>query len=177
MNKPASKNPLKHLRASDLRGISQLATQATAGVTRMAEEVHQSVWRTLGAPSGQTPQQTRGMTGLVYQSIQGVTHLVGKGLDTALTKLQPWLESVEAAPAGTPQREAVLAALNGVLGERLVASHNPLATPMTLRYQGQTLNWQALPPMPEATAKVLLLIHGPVSYTHLTLRRIERCRS
>jgi len=160
MNKPASKNPLKHLRASDLRGISQLATQATAGVTRMAEGVHQSVWRTLGAPSGQTPQQTRGMTGLVYQSIQGVTQLVGKGLDTALTKLQPWLEAVEDVPPGTPQREAVLAALNGVLGERLVASHNPLATPMTLRYQGQTLNWQALPRMPEAKAKVLLLIHG-----------------
>jgi pimeloyl-ACP methyl ester carboxylesterase len=31
---------------------------------------------------------------------------------------------------------------------------------MTLRYQGQALNWQGLPTMPAATGKVLLLIHG-----------------
>lgn len=160
MTKPVSKGTLKHLRASDLRGLALLATQATAGVTRIAEGVHQSVWRTLGAPDGETPGQTRGLTGLVYTSVRGVTQLLGKGLDTVLTKLQPLLESAEDAAPGTPQREAVLAALNGVMGDRLAASHNPLATPMTLRYQGVALNWQALPAMPEATGKVLLLIHG-----------------
>ena len=156
----SSKNPLKHLRASDLRGIAQLATQTTLGVTRLAEGVHQSVWRTLGAPSGKTAAQSRGITGLVYQSVRGVTQLVGKGLDAALGKLQPLFESAEAAQPGTPQREAVLAALNGVLGDRLLASRNPLATPMTVRYQGQALDWQALPPLPAASGKVLLLIHG-----------------
>lgn len=155
-----SKNPLKHLRASDLRGMAQLATQTTLGVTRLAEGVHQSVWRTLGAPGGETAAQSRGLTGLIYQSVRGVTQLVGKGLDAALAKLQPLFESAEAAQPGTPQREAVLAALNGVLGDRLLASRNPLATPMTLRYQGQALNWQALPPLPAASGKVLLLIHG-----------------
>ena len=160
MAKPVSKGTLKHLRASDLRGLALLATQATAGVTRIAEGVHQSVWRTLGAPDGETPGQTRGLTGLVYTSVRGVTQLLGKGVDTVLTKLQPLLESAEDAAPGTPQREAVLAALNGVMGDRLAASHNPLATPMTLRYQGVALNWQALPAMPEVTGKVLLLIHG-----------------
>ena len=160
MNKPPARNPLRHLRPSDLRAVAQLATQATAGVARMAEGVHQSVWGSLGVPGGKAPGQTRGLTGLVYQSVQGVTQLVGKGLDAALAKLQPLFESAEAAAPGTPQREAVLAALNGVLGDRLLASRNPLATPMTLRYQRQALNWQALPPLPAATGKVLLLIHG-----------------
>ena len=114
MNKPPARNPLRHLRPSDLRAVAQLATQATAGVARMAEGVHQSVWSSLGLPGGKAPGQTRGLTGLVYQSVQGVTQLVGKGLDAALAKLQPLFESAEAAAPGTPQREAVLAALNGV---------------------------------------------------------------
>lgn len=160
MAKTPSKNPLKHLKAADLRSMAQLATQATSGVTRIAEGVHQSVWRTMGVPGGKEPGLTGGITGLVYQSIQGVTQLVGKGLDGLLTKLEPLLESAADGDAATPEREAVLAALNGVIGDRLVASGNQLATPMTLRYQGAALDWQALPPMPEATGKIVLLIHG-----------------
>ena len=160
MARPTSKKPLQHLRVSNLRGAAQLATQATAGVARIAEGVHQAVLRTLGAPGDKAPGQSRGITGLVYQTVQGVTQLVGKGVDAALAKLLPLLEAAEDAPPGTPQREAVLAALNGVMGDRLLENNNPLATPMTLRYQGETLNWQALPPSLNATGKVLLLIHG-----------------
>ena len=157
---PSPKNPLKHLRASDLRGVAQLATQATAGVARITEGVHQAVWRTLGAPGGKLPDQAGGITGVVYRSIQGATQLLGKGVDTLFTRLQPLLESADAAHPGTPQREAVLAALNGVMGDRLVAGNNPLATPMTLRYQGEALDGQALPRSLKVTGKVLLLIHG-----------------
>ena len=160
MAKTPSRNPLKHLKAADLRGVAQLATQATSGVTRIAEGVHQSVWRTMGVPGGKESGQTGGITGLVYQSIQGVTQLVGKGLDGLFSKLEPLLKSAVDGNAATPEREAVLAALNGVIGDRLVASGNPLATPMSLRYQGAALDWQALPPMPEATGKIVLLIHG-----------------
>ena len=53
---PAEKSP-RHLRASDIRGVVQLAAQATVGVSRIAEGVHQSVWSTLGAPGG--PQNGR----------------------------------------------------------------------------------------------------------------------
>jgi pimeloyl-ACP methyl ester carboxylesterase len=140
--------------------VAQLATQATVAVARMAEGVHQSVWSSMGVSGGQSPGTTRGLTGLIYQSVQGVTQWVGKGLDVAFARLQPLLERIEGEPPETPEREAVLAALNGVLGDRLLANHNPLATPMTLRYRGHALDWQALPSMPEASGKVLLLIHG-----------------
>ena len=160
MAKTASKNPLRHLRASDARGIAKLATQATLGVARIAEGVHQSVWSTMGVSGGKQPGQTRGITGLVYRSVQGVAQLLGAGADAVLTKLQPLLDLAEGASPETPPREAVLAALNGVMGDRLVAGGNPLATAMTLRYQGQALNWQAAEPVPQATGKVLLLIHG-----------------
>jgi pimeloyl-ACP methyl ester carboxylesterase len=151
---------MKHLRATDLRAIAQLATQATAGVARIAEGVHQSVWSSMGVPGGKAPGRTRGLTGLIYQSVQGVTKLVGQGLDAALVRLQPLLERVDAEAPETPEREAVLAALNGVMGDRLLASQNPLATPMTLRYRGQALDIGKSLTLPQATGKVLLLIHG-----------------
>jgi pimeloyl-ACP methyl ester carboxylesterase len=153
------KNPLKHLRPSDIRAVAQMATQATQGVARIAEGVHQSVLGTLGV-GDKASGQTSGLTGLVYQGVHGVTHLVGKGLDAALTKLEPYLESAASPGASTPEREAVLAALNGVLGDQLAASHNPLATPMTLRYCGAALDWHAMPAASEVTGKVLLIIHG-----------------
>ncbi len=159
-----TKNPLKHLRASDARAVAQLATQATTGVVNIAEGVHQSVWQTLGVSGGKAPGQTGGLTGLVYQSVRGVTQIVGKSLDAVLARLQPVFEAADHAPPETPQREAVLAALNGVLGDRLATSHSPLATRMTLRHHGGdfsgALNWQALPPGLKAGSKVLVLIHG-----------------
>jgi pimeloyl-ACP methyl ester carboxylesterase len=157
---PSATSALKHLRASDARAVVQLATQATQGVARIAEGVHQSVWATLGAPAGKAADRTRGITGLVYKSIHGVTQLLGAGADKALTKLEPLLTSADATPAESPQREAVLAALNGVMGDRLLANRNPLATQMTLRFQGAVLDAHTLPAKAEVTGKILVLIHG-----------------
>lgn len=160
-SKPATKkSPLQHLRPSDLRAVAQLATQATSGVATMVEGVHHAVLGTMGLAGGKAGQQTSGITGFVYRTVRGVTELVGKGLRAAFTKLEPLLAALVDAPPDTPEREAVLAALNGVLGDQLEQHHNPLATPMTLRYQGRALNLNALPAMPDATGKVLLLIHG-----------------
>ena len=160
MPKRTPKGLLQHVRPSDLRGTVQLLTQATLGISRMAEGVHQAVWRTLGAPGGAQAGTTRGITGLVYRSINGVTQGVGSGLDLALSRLLPLITATDTAPPDSPQRDATLAALNGVLGDHLAASHNPLATPMTLRYQGQALDWQHPPQRSAVTGKVLLLIHG-----------------
>jgi hypothetical protein len=49
--------------------------------------------------------------------------------EASLCEERPW----------TPEREAVLAALNGVLGDYLVATDNPLAIPMSLRRNGRAL--------------------------------------
>lgn len=164
---PPRPKVLRHLRASDLRGVAQLATQATAGVARIAEGVHQSVWGTLGVPGGKAPGQTRGLTGLVYQAVQGITQLVGHGAEAILARLQPLLDAADASPPESPEREAVLAALNGVLGDRMAASGNPLTGRMTLRLHTENgsvaLNWAdagTLPAKNTVTDKVLLVIHG-----------------
>ncbi len=155
-----SGNAARHVHSADLRAVTALAVEATHSVTGIAESVHQAVWRTLGAPSGKTKTEARGITGFVYRRIHQVTNLVGKSIDVALGKLQPLFEITEAAPPGSPLREAVLAALNGVMGDRLAASNNAFATPMTMRHLGKALDWQAMPHAPHMKRKVLLLIHG-----------------
>lgn len=158
--KTPTKQATRHLRATDLRALAQLATDATQAITGMAEGVHQSVWRTLGAPSGARPEQTRGLTGLMYKSITGVTQLVSQGITGALTRLEPLLQRLEGQPEESFERAAVIAALNGVMGDRLQASHNPLATPMTLRYKGQTLTANNIGQLVPAQPKILLMLHG-----------------
>ena len=160
MSAPPLKPARKHLRATDLRGAVQLAAQATAGVSRIAEGVHQSVWSTLGVAGGKGSAQTGGLTGLIYGTVRGIAQLAGFGVDKLLGALQPLIESAEAAPSGSPQREAVVAALNGVMGDRLAASANPLAARMSLRYQGEALDWNALPQGFKPGSKILVLIHG-----------------
>lgn len=157
MSKKPPDKPSRHLRKSDIRGITQLATQATTGVTRIVEGVHSSVLKTKGLPGGKVIHV---ISSLVYKSVHAATYAVGKGVDAALSKLQPLLESAEDAEPGTRRREAVLAALNGVMGDRLVATNNQFATTMSLRYQGNALAWDDPPSLPAATGKVLLLIHG-----------------
>ena len=144
------------MRISDLRGIAQLLTQGTTGVARVVEGVHASVVRTVGLPGGREPGTTRAISGLVYRIVRGVTRGVGAGVDGALALLQKRLDTGDDVPDG-PQRAALVSVVNGVLGDHLVASGNPLAIPMGLRYRNQPLFAQ---PMPNAQRKVLVLIHG-----------------
>ena len=150
-------NKTTHLHPSDLRGFARLATRATAGLADLVEAVHHTIARPAGR--GQTPGRTRGLTGLVYKSVRGVTRLVGGGVDALLGQLRPTL----AGRASSPKREAVLAALNGVMGDYLVASDNPLAIPMSLRRAGRplVLETQALTAaFPQGGGKLAVLAHG-----------------
>ena len=63
----------------------------------------------------------------------------------------------------SPEREAVLAALNGVLGDHLEVSANPLAISMHLRHEGRPLAIDAASlsrSLPQAKRRMLLLVHG-----------------
>jgi pimeloyl-ACP methyl ester carboxylesterase len=140
-----------HILPSDLRGVSRLAVEATAGLTDVVEALHLTIARSPGVFGAPARGGTRGITGLVYRGIRGVTRLVGGGLDAVLG-LAP-----SAGKDGSSRgREAWLAALNGVLGDHLAASRNPLAISMSFRREGQPL----AAAIPQATGKLLVLAHG-----------------
>lgn len=155
---------LRHLRPSDLQGAVRLATQATTSVIGIAEGVHQSVRRKMGLPSGAGHDRTGGLTGQIYRGIRSVTAMVGHGLDGALKTLLPLVDDPSTHPEPSPGREAVLAALNGVMGDRLLAQNNPLAQRMELRLAGQALPMDRPTQLRErlggASPHLLLLVHG-----------------
>ena len=163
---------LRHWQPLDLRGIAKLATGATLGITGIVEGVHQSVLGSMGLPGGKEPGRARGFTGLVYKSVRGVTHLVGQGLDQGLGMLESLLP-LETGQAETRERAALLAAINGVMGDRLAASGSTFATVMTMYSaqhkvllqvpvgrQAQSAAAGQAPADPAVSGKILLLIHG-----------------
>lgn len=154
--KPTVAPRSSHWQASDLQAAGRLATQATLGLTDLVENLHHTILRTPGPLGPLTKGPSPGLTGLVYRSIRGVTRLVGGGIDVLLGQLPALLGSDDRQP--TPQRDAVVAALNGVLGDHLQASGNPLALTMQLCHQGRPLDLARA--LPDARPRVLLQIHG-----------------
>ncbi len=156
---------LRHVRPSDLPAAVDLATRATTDVIDITEGVHQAVRRTLGLSEGDRHGRTSGLTGLVYRGVRGTTNLVGGGAAALLKQLLPWIDDPDAHPPPSREREAVIAALNGVMGDRLLAIGNALVQPMELRLPGDRVlpmdqpdALQAL--LAEATPRLALLVHG-----------------
>ena len=147
------------LTLSDLRGLSRLAVDATLGVTGVVEAMHHTITCVPGILGEPVSGRTAGITGLVYGSVRGVTRAVGLALDAILAPLA----SRPAQPGTSPAREHALAALNGLLGDYLAATANPLAIPMRLRRDGQALDVSRAglaAALPNAGGKIMLLVHG-----------------
>lgn len=143
----------------DLRHGSRLIIDAVRGVTDTVENLHRTIGRVEPITGPVVRGRTRGITGLVYRSIRGVTSAVGMGLDVSLGRLGPLLRT----ETTSPRRDALVAILNGILGDYLRDSGNPLAIDMQLRQHEQTLmlDRAALAGrFPQAGGKLLLMLHG-----------------
>jgi pimeloyl-ACP methyl ester carboxylesterase len=146
-------------RADELRAASKLVVEATRAATGVVEEMHRTIasgppilGRPLAGPA-------RALTGLVYGTIRLVTGVVGVSIDTALEQLAPLIGEADDGV----ERDAVLAVLNGVLGDYLSEMGNALATPMSFRHGGAAmeLETEAIRQVfPQATGKLLILVHG-----------------
>jgi len=146
--------------SSDLRGATQLVVDAIVGVTDLVESMHRTISSLAPLVGPPRSDNMRGISGLVYRSVRTLSRAVGGQLDTALARLAPLLQDRGAL---SERREAVVAALNGVLGDHLAASNNSLALPMRLRRNGRplTLDRQTLARnLPNPSDKLLVLVHG-----------------
>ncbi len=148
---------------SDLRGASRLAIEATHGVAHVVEAMQRGIGAgpaVLGRP---LERPVRLLSRPIYGSIRGVARAIGHVIDATLERLEPLVAPLlTAGPAGS-RRDALIAALNGVVGDHLAASGNPLATEMQLRRGGRTLELDAAAlraPFPQAPRRLLVLVHG-----------------
>jgi pimeloyl-ACP methyl ester carboxylesterase len=135
---------------NDVRGLVRLAVDGVVGVTRIAQGLHGSILR-VAPPLGTGPERPAGgIAGFVYGSVRSGSQLVGRALDGGLAGVQALLDGrKDDDDAGSgARRRALVSALNGVLGDHLHRSANPLAIAMSLSVptvQGPNL---------------LLLVHG-----------------
>ena len=116
-----------HLQPGDVRGYSKLAVDAVLRTTDIVEGMHLNISRAPFTFIQPIEGRTHGITGLVYSSIRTITSGVGFGLDLTLAGIVLAIENYCATTPSTPAREALVAALNGVIGDHLEASNNPLA--------------------------------------------------
>jgi pimeloyl-ACP methyl ester carboxylesterase len=155
------------LQAADLRGAARLTTDAVAGLASLVEAMHARIASLPRDPgfgdAAVQPERTRGVTGLVYDTVRGVTQAAGGSAEALLGWLAPVLAAPDPRLPPRAEREAVVAALNGVLGDHLAATDNPLAIAMAFRQSGRALVLErhALRTrLPGATPKLLVLLHG-----------------
>src|SRR5688572_2361186 len=120
----------------DLRAAASLVVDGTQGVMGVVA----------GMQDAFSPPIVAQISAFVNAIVRGTTGVVGASIDAAIAALAPVLG---ASVAGA-EREALVAALNGVVGDRLAERQSPLAIPMTLR-----------PPLDERKRGTLLLfVHG-----------------
>ena len=153
---PGSKTAALSL--SDVLGLGRLAADAAVGVTGLVEHMHNSILDTPGlAPLAQG--LTGGVTQLVYRGVRGAFRLTGAGVGAAAA-LPTAKRDDRPVSRG---REIALAALNGVVGDHLAATGNPLALTMRFRRDGRALTFEGhalAEAFPDATGKLAVLLHG-----------------
>jgi len=138
------------LRRADLRGLSRLGVDGVVGVTDLVEAMHHTIASLPGIVGPAPAGRPTGITGFVYRAVRGTTRAVGRGVD-ALWGALPFDTT-----ASSPEREAFIAALNGVWGDHLADSGNPLAISMSLRIGGRPYREAVDAP----TGRLLVLVHG-----------------
>jgi pimeloyl-ACP methyl ester carboxylesterase len=141
----------------DLRGAARLAVDATIGITDLVEKMHHTIQLghlPLGASRADV---TGGLTGLIYRSIRGTTRIVGRGLDMGLAPVAAMLPEGEANAA----RNAWVSAINGVYGDHLARTGNPLAIDMGFRHDGARVDPQRPgDTLAGTTGRLLVVVHG-----------------
>lgn len=147
---------------SDIRGATRMAFDAAEAVTEVVEKMHRTIQLRPGPVGDSVSDRTSGITGLVYRSVRGGIRLVGQAIDASLAPATILLPEGESSPA----RDAYRSVANGVYGDYLLRTGNPLAINMSLRYCDRLLD--PSDPMSaieqhsdvKPVSKLLVLVHG-----------------
>jgi len=157
--RPTPAGPLP-LRPSDLRGLSRLGVDGSVGLLDLVEAMHHTITSRIGFDRALPIGRSSGITGAVYGAVRGGIKGAGHGVDTALRLVE---RTVRPHHGTSPERDAFIAALNGVCGDHLERSSNPLAIHMSVRVGGAALPLERdalAQALPAASRKLLVLLHG-----------------
>ncbi len=153
---------LNRSQLSDIRGAARMALEGTEVPAEGVEKVHRTIQMRAGPLGVADADRTRGITGFVYRCVRGGIRLAGRAIDASLAPVIASLPEGESSPL----RDAYRSAANGVYGDYLVRTGNPLAIDMGLRYRGQTVDPRDPMSVLEqhggvgSAGKLLVLVHG-----------------
>ena len=139
-----------------------MAIDATGAIAEVVEKMHRTIQLRPGPLGVSATDRPSGITGLVYRGVRGSIRLVGRAVDASLAGVTALLPEGESSPA----RDAYRSAANGVYGDYLLRTGNPLAIDMSLRYQGQRIDlhnpMRVFERRSDVTPvnKLLVLVHG-----------------
>ena len=147
---------------SDLRGVTRMAIDATDSIVEVVERIHRTVQLRPGPLGAPAADRASGSAGLVYRNVRGGIRLVGRAVGASLAGITTLLPEGESSPA----RDAYRSVANGVYGDYLLRTGNPLAIDMSLWHRGQRIDlddpMRGLGRRSDVTPanRLLVLVHG-----------------
>lgn len=147
-----------------LLGGARLVFDGISGVTHIVERMHETIARRpmpwAGDPAA--PTRAHGLIAAgVYGTIQTINGWLREGVDRVIDATTP-AEPASGAAASAGHASFV-GVLNGILGDHLEATYNPLAIRMHFRTADGVLDTNRgtlADTLPEATPHVAVLLHG-----------------
>ena len=156
-------------RRTQAHGALDVATAAVAGGLATIEGVHTAIARKPFALLRLAPGVAQ-VAEAVRVMHDGVTHLVYRGLQAAITLSGGAARlAADAAPSKDEElrpgsvADLAVTALNGFAGDRLVREGNPLAAKMELRYRGRKVlpeRHALAAAFPQASPRLVIFVHG-----------------
>ena len=143
-----------------LQGGTRLVFDSVEGITTAVEGMHKIIAspRLPGLRLPARPGPAHGLiASAVYASIRGANGLLRDGVDRSFNLVPARGETSSTAEIRS------IAALNGVCGDHLEASANPLAIAMQLRANGQRLALEEAAlsaALPQASPHLVIMVHG-----------------
>ena len=153
---------LNRSQLSDLRGVTRMAIDGTDSIAEVVEKMHRTIQLRPGPLGVSATDRPSGITGLVYRGVRGGIRLVGRAVDASLSGVTMLLPEGESSPA----LDAYRSAANGVYGDYLLRTGNPLAIDMSLRHHGRRVDIDDPSSVFEQHGdvspdnKLLVLVHG-----------------
>jgi pimeloyl-ACP methyl ester carboxylesterase len=141
------------LRALTRLGFSELA-DAAGGIVGVQRGIASRVFRLVGPMSAPARVGHDLVSTAVYRGLRGGTAAVGLVADNGLAR-----RAVREGRAlsESPRGAAAIAALNGLIGDRLEAEGSELAAPMSVRIDGRPVDARAFA---DARPRLVVFLHG-----------------
>jgi pimeloyl-ACP methyl ester carboxylesterase len=157
-------------RPDEVRGLSDLAfaelRDAVGGIGAIHRAIAKRVFDGVGPAGAPARAAHDTISAGVYAAVRGASALAGRGIGELLALRE---RPTERELSSTPRGSAVLAALNGLVGDELERRGSDLQEPMSVRVEGRVVTLEpaaVASAFPGAHPCLVVFIHGLMESEH-----------